>query len=145
MRFHFDSALCRIIQQLDGFLSLDEAEAVHRDVSAACARVRDGGGTLAVLVDYRHYPVQSQAVSTVGERIAAEYAATPLAGFAAVTGSAMQRVRLRRVLEAVRPSFFENPAEAVDRLGWARDWPPLRLTQMGDAAASGASAADRLD
>lgn len=137
MRFHFDQRRGRVHQQMRGFLSVADAEGIHRRVADACDRVRAGGGSLSVLVDMSDYPPQSQEVGAVGGRIAAAYAAVPLSGFAVVTGSALQRVRLRRVLEPVGPAFFDRVDDAAAHLGWERDW--LRAISPPDAPPGAAS------
>lgn len=114
-QFHVYERQGRIFQRLSGFLS--RAEAVRDDVAAACRRI-DAPGALTMLADLSDYPAQSQDVSGISMEIAAILAAAAPAGFAVVTGSALQRVRLRRVMDAARPRFFETVAAAAVDLDW---------------------------
>lgn len=127
-QLHVDARLSRIYQRLSGFLSRAEAQAVRDDVAAACRRIGDGPGTLTMVADLRDYPAQSQAVSGIGEEIAAILAAAAPAGFAIVTGSALQRLRLRRVMDAARPRFFDTMEEAAATLGWEPAWLAAAIT-----------------
>lgn len=120
--FQFDQPRGRIHQRLHGFLTVPEAEAIRAQVVAACDRMRAADGALTVLVDLGDYAPQSQAVNAITEQIATAYAAVAPAGFAAATTSALQRLRLRRVLEAVGPHFFDTPDQAALHLGWEKDW-----------------------
>lgn len=117
-RFCFDPASGRLYQRLHGFLSVADAEAVRQQVTQACERVRQAGLLMSVLVNLRDYPAQSQAVNDVVARIAATVAATPRRGYAVVTGSALQRLRLRRVMDAIGPDFFDSAPAAAAHLGW---------------------------
>ena len=127
-QLHFDTRRGRIHQRLEGFLTVAEAQAVHRQVVRACDRMRPLGEPASVLVDLRDYPPQGQEVNAVTQTIAAVFAALPPIGFAVVTGSALQRMRLRRVLEAVQPSFFDQIQDAVAHLGWEQDWPNAMIS-----------------
>ena len=118
--FHFDAESSRLFQRLTGFLTRTEAESVCAEVAGACAGLRPGA--LTMLADLRDYPPQSQEVSRIGEEIAALIAAASPAGFAVVTGSALQRLRLRRVMAAAHPRFFETVAAAATDLGWEAEW-----------------------
>lgn len=116
-QIHVDERRARIHQRLSGFLSRAEAEAVRDHVAAACRRI-GAPGVLTMLADLSDYPPQSQDVSGIGVEIAAIIAAAAPAAFAVVTGSALQRVRLRRVMDTARPRFFETAAAAAADLGW---------------------------
>lgn len=120
--FRFDPARGRIHLRMEGFLSLEQATEIRRQVDDACGRIRSAGGTLSMLADMTEYPPQSRSVNDIGVEIAAAVAATPRTGYAVVTGSALQRLRLRRVLEAAQPSFFERQDEAAAWLGWEPGW-----------------------
>ncbi len=91
-----------------------------------------------MLADMSGYPPQGPAVNATGAAIAAEIAATPRTGYAVVTGSALQRLRLRRVLEAARPRFFDGVAEAAVWLGWG-DLGWLHAAGAGQLASVAAS------
>lgn len=127
-QFHFDSQRCRIVQRLAGFLTVAEAEAVRDEVAAACERACVLPGTLTMVADLRDYPPQSREVSRVGEEIARILARATPAVFAVVTGSALQRVRLRRVMEAARPQFFGTVEDAAAALGWEPSWTAASLS-----------------
>lgn len=134
-QFHFDPERRRIFQRLAGFLSVAEAQAVRAAVASACARVA-APGTLTMVADLIDYPPQSQEVSRIGEEIAAIIAAAEPAGFAVVTGSALQRLRLRRVMEAARPRFHDTVAEAAAALGWEATWLATALSSPGTPPAA---------
>lgn len=122
--FRFQPASGRVHIRLEGFLTLEQAEEVRRQVADACRQIRSAGGALSMLADLTDYAPQSRAVNDVGADIAAAVAATRRSEYAVVTGSALQRLRLRRVLEVAQPSFFDGLDEAVAWLGWEAGWAP---------------------
>jgi hypothetical protein len=119
---HHDRRMSRLFLDAVGFWDVAEAMAFYTEVTIACRDAARAGTPLTLLSDITDYLPQGGPVSDVHARTAAEFARAPIARYVLVADKALNRMRARRLLEAVPFEIASTRAEAAAMLGWSEDY-----------------------
>jgi hypothetical protein len=140
---HFDRRRMRLHFEGTGFWDLAEAMTFYTEVTVACREARKEARPLSILADLSDYLPQGGPVSDTHERTVAEIRQAPLDRYALVAPSALNRMRIRRMLVGIPHQIFTLRGDAAAWLGWTDDYLRLMPGLPMAAAPSALSPAER--
>jgi hypothetical protein len=117
---YHDENANRLYVKMVGFWQIAEATHLHRSISEAVSNARRRATTLSMMSDLTEYATPGTGVSAIARKTADMIREGGVSRYAIVTHSALQRVRMRRLLPGIAFDLFSDITAAETWLGWPR-------------------------